>query len=198
MADLAPDERRRLNDFAEQIAELAERHEGRWKVQTSGSRILITMLSRTTAHGLDVGRLRRRIEAQAPEVVALTDTNTYDPATGLTKIPDLMVVIEEKADETSKAVDSRDVLMTVEVVPPGNSLDDIREKLGDYPKMGIPLYVVVDPRHGKQTVTVHSDPAPGPDGIRYRKTVPYAFGDTVTVGRWSLDTSILKSYPADW
>jgi Uma2 family endonuclease len=198
MADLTPDEKRRLHAFTEQIAELAEHHEGQWKVQTSDGRILVAMMSPTTAHGLNVGRLRRQIEAQAPEVFAFSDTNMHDPVTGLTKIPDLMVVIEEDADEESKAVDPRDVLMTVEVVSPSNSLDDIREKLGDYPKMGIPFYVVVDPRRTKQTVTVHSDPAPGPDGIRYRKTVPYAFGDTVTAGRWSLDTSILKSYPADW
>ncbi|MFD8581217.1 hypothetical protein ACFV1H_38470 [Streptomyces virginiae] len=60
------------------------------------------------------------------------------------------------------------------------------------------MYVVVDPRKGKKTVTVHSDPSSGPDGIRYRKAVPCAFGDTVTAGRWTLDTSSLKSYPADW
>ncbi|MET9695067.1 hypothetical protein ABZY81_43000 [Streptomyces sp. NPDC006514] len=76
--------------------------------------------------------------------------------------------------------------MVVEVVSRTNSLTDIRDKLHDYPRMGVPLYVV------------HSDPSDGPDGTRYRKTVPYAFGDTVTAGRWTLDTSTLKSYPADW
>ncbi|MGW6707477.1 hypothetical protein ACWGDE_21670 [Streptomyces sp. NPDC054956] len=30
------------------------------------------------------------------------------------------------------------------------------------------------------------------------ETVPHSFGDTVTAGRWTLDTSNLKSYPADW
>ncbi|WP_030205007.1 Uma2 family endonuclease [Streptomyces sp. NRRL S-87] len=198
MADLTPDEKQRLHDFAEEIARLAEHHEGQWKVQTSDSRILVAMMSPTAPHGLNVVRLRRQIEAQAPEVVALNDTNMHDPATGLTKIPDLMVITEEDADDTAKTVDPHDVLMTVEVVSPSNSLDDIREKAGDYPRMGIPVYVVVDPRHGKQTVTVHSDPAPGPDGLRYRKTVPYAFGDTVVAGRWTLDTSGLKAYPAHW
>ncbi|MFJ3721885.1 hypothetical protein ACIPYQ_04850 [Streptomyces sp. NPDC090045] len=41
--------------------------------------------------------------------------------------------------------------------------------------------VVVDPRKDKKTVTVHSAPSEGP-----------------TAGRWTLDTSSLKSYPADW
>ncbi|WP_405921472.1 Uma2 family endonuclease [Streptomyces sp. NBC_00122] len=88
--------------------------------------------------------------------------------------------------------------MVVEVVSRTNSLTDIRDKLHDYPRMGVPLYVVVDPRKDKKTVTVHSDPSAGPDGIRFRKAVPYAFGDTVIAGRWTLDTSSLKSYPADW
>ncbi|MFE2274453.1 Uma2 family endonuclease [Streptomyces lavendulae] len=144
-----------------------------------------------------VVRLRRQIEAQTPEVMALNDTNMGDPRTGLTKVPDLMVIAEEDADDTAKAVNSRDVLMVVEVVSRTNSLTDIRDKLHDYPRMGVPLYVVVDPRKDKKAVTVHSDPSEGPDGIRYRKKVPYAFGDTVTAGRWTLDTVSLKSYPAD-
>ncbi|MFD5148613.1 hypothetical protein [Streptomyces sp. NPDC058401] len=84
------------------------------------------------------------------------------------------------------------------VVSGTNSLTDIRDKLHDYPKMGVPLYVVVDPRKDEKTATVHSDPSEGPDGIHYRRKVPYSFGDTVIAGRWTLDTSGLNSYPADW
>ncbi|MFC8271750.1 Uma2 family endonuclease [Streptomyces sp. NPDC057271] len=198
MPDLTPDEKHRLHDLAEQIAELAEHHEGQWKVQTTDGVILVAMMSPTAPHGLNVVRLRRQIEAQAPEVIALNDTNMHDPVSGLTKIPDLMVITEEDADQAAKVVHARDVLMTVEVVSPSNSLDDIHKKLTDYPKMGIPIYVVVDPREKQQTVTVHSEPKGGPDGTKYRRSVPYAFGDTVTAGAWTLDTSTLKSYPADW
>jgi Uma2 family endonuclease len=179
---------RRLHDFAEQLAELAEHQEDRWKVQTTDGQIFLTMMSPTAPHGLNVVRLRRQIEAQTPEVIALNDTNMGDPETGLTKVPVLMVIAEEDADDTARVVNSRDVLMVVEVV----------SRTNDYPKMGVPLYVVVDPRKDKRTVTVHSDASQGPDGIRYRKEVPYAFGDTVPAGRWTLDTSSLKSYPADW
>ncbi|MDK9498730.1 Uma2 family endonuclease [Streptomyces katrae] len=198
MADLTPEQMRRLHDFAEQLSELAEHQEDRWKVQTTHGQIFLTMMSPTAPHRLNVVRLRRQIEAQTPEVVALNDTNMGDPVTGLTKIPDLMVIAEEDTDDTAKVVNSRDVLMVVEVVSRTNSLTDIRDKLHDYPRMGLPLYVVVDPRKDKKTVTVHSDPSEGPDGIRYRKKVPHAFGDTVTAGRWTLDTSSLKAYPADW
>ncbi|MFE9843638.1 hypothetical protein [Streptomyces goshikiensis] len=44
----------------------------------------------------------------------------------------------------------------------------------------------VQSTNGQIFLTVHSDPSEGPDGI-----------DTVTAGR-SLDTSSLKSQPADW
>ncbi|MFI5986518.1 hypothetical protein ACIBEA_37365 [Streptomyces sp. NPDC051555] len=149
MADLTPEQVRRMHDFAEQLAELAEQQEDSWKVQTTDGQIFLTMVSRTAPHGLNVVRLRRQIEAQTPEVVALNDTNMGDPVTGLTKVPDLMVIAEEDTDDTPKVVN-------------------------------------------------HSDRSEGPDGIRYRKKVPYAFGDTVTAGRWTLDTSSLKSYPTDW
>ncbi|MFJ9343740.1 Uma2 family endonuclease [Streptomyces sp. NPDC101733] len=198
MADLTPEQMHRMHDFAEQLAELAELQQDQWKVQTTDGQISLTMTSPTAPHGLNLVRLRRQIEAQAPEVMALNDTNMGDPITGLTKVPDLMVIAEEDTDDTAKVVNSRDVLLVVEVVSRTSSLTDIRDKLHDYPKMGVPLYVVVDPRKDKKSITVHSDPSEGPDGIRYRKTVPYAFGDGVSAGRWMLDTSSLKSYPADW
>ncbi|MFB7787764.1 hypothetical protein ACFC1D_34265 [Streptomyces vinaceus] len=147
MADFTPEQMRRMHAFAEQLAELAEHQEDRWKVQTTDGQIFLTLLSPTAPHGLNVVRLRRQIEAQTPEVMALSNTNMGDPLTGLTKVPDLMVIAEEATDDT---------------------------------------------------VTVHSDPSEGPDGTRYRKKVPYAFGDTVATGRWTLDTTRLKSYPADW
>ncbi|MFD8146363.1 Uma2 family endonuclease [Streptomyces sp. NPDC059708] len=198
MADFTPEQLRRMRDFAEHLAELAEHQEDQWKVQTTDGQIFLTMMSPTAPHGLNVMRLRRQVEAQTPDAATLSDTNMADPVTGLTKIPDLLVMADEDTDDTAKAVNSRDVLMVVEVVSRTNSLTDIRDKLHDYPRMGVPLYVVVDPRKDKRTVTVHSDPSDGPDGFRYRKKVPYAFGDTVTAGRWTLDTSSLKSYPADW
>lgn len=198
MADFTAEQMRRMHDFAEYIAELAEHQEDQWKVQTTDGQIFLTMVSPTAPHGLNVMRLRRQIEAQTPDAATLSDTNMGDPVTGLTKIPDLMVLAEEDTDDTAKVVNSRDVLMVVEVVSRTNSLTDIRDKLHDYPKMGVPLYVVVDPRKDKKTATVHSDPSEGPDGLRYRKTVPHSFGDTVIAGRWTLDTSGLKSYPAEW
>ncbi|MEU9088146.1 hypothetical protein [Streptomyces sp. NPDC048357] len=42
-------------------------------------------------------------------MMALNGTNMGDPQTGLTKVPDLMVIAEEDTDDTAKVVNSRDV-----------------------------------------------------------------------------------------
>lgn len=52
---------------------------------------------------------------------------------------------------------------------------------------------VVDPRKG--TVAALSDPGRGPDGPRYRTRSDYLFGDPVTVGAWTVDTTRFRTYP---
>ncbi|MER5811618.1 hypothetical protein ABT143_26105 [Streptomyces sp. NPDC002033] len=90
-----------MHDFAEQLAELAEHQEDRWKVQTTDGQISLTMLSPAAPHGLNVVRLRRQIEAQTPEVMALNNTTMGDPHTGLTKVPDLMATAGRWTLDTS-------------------------------------------------------------------------------------------------
>jgi hypothetical protein len=51
--------------------------------------------------------------------------------------------------------------------------------------MGIPLYLIVDPRDG--TGIVHSQP-------RYTRRESFPFGDTVAVGPWRIDTGGLLTY----
>lgn len=188
-------ERRRLLDVADRLADFAEHLEGSWKVEITDQEIHLVMMSPSTPHGVNVLRLRRQIEAQAPEVVALNDTNVEDPVTGLRKVPDLMVLKEDLLDPSSRAVSSRDLLLVAEVVSPTNPKTDLEEKLTDYPAMGVPFYLVVDPREGR--ILVHSTPVQGPDGIRYRTTIPYSFGETVPVAQWNLVTTDLVTYPRD-
>ncbi|WP_267824601.1 hypothetical protein [Streptomyces sp. H27-H1] len=49
-------------------------------MQTTGGRIVLTMMSPTAHHGLNVVRIRRQIETRTPEVMALHNTNMGDPA----------------------------------------------------------------------------------------------------------------------
>ncbi|MEU8438725.1 hypothetical protein AB0F18_38760 [Streptomyces sp. NPDC029216] len=55
MADFTPEQMRRMHDFAEQLAELAEHHEDQWKVQTTDGQIFLTMMNPTAPHGLGRG-----------------------------------------------------------------------------------------------------------------------------------------------
>ncbi|WP_395570784.1 Uma2 family endonuclease [Streptomyces sp. BK79] len=84
--------------------------------------------------------------------------------------------------------DSTQVLACVEIVSPSNPGNDYDEKLSDYPAMGIPLHMIVDPRTG--TIQVHSEPCQG----RYSRKEPYIFGDTVPFGPWTVETSEFRRY----
>ncbi|GGV10346.1 hypothetical protein GCM10010495_24620 [Kitasatospora herbaricolor] len=51
--------------------------------------------------------------------------------------------------------------------------------------MGIPIYLPIAPRKG--TGIVHDEPG-------YTSRTEFAFGDTVTVSLWPLDTGVLHAY----
>ncbi|CAM5718960.1 Uma2 family endonuclease OS=Streptomyces tendae OX=1932 GN=GUR47_08800 PE=4 SV=1 [Streptomyces tendae] len=57
--------------------------------------------------------------------------------------------------------------------------------------MGIPHYMIVDPRTG--TIQVRSDPCQG----RYSRTEPYVFGDSAAFGSWKVETSEFRRYGED-
>ncbi|MER7843045.1 Uma2 family endonuclease [Kitasatospora sp. NPDC096077] len=82
-------------------------------------------------------------------------------------------------------IPSHAVLLVVEVVPAPNPQRTYRDRYRDYSAMGIPLYLIVDPRTG--TGVVHSEPG-------YESREKFAFGDKIAVGPWTLDTSGLLTY----
>jgi Uma2 family endonuclease len=88
-------------------------------------------------------------------------------------------------EEDTAAVYPADVLLAVEVVSKSNPENDYDEKVRDYAAMGIPLYLLVDPRDG--TGIVHSQP-------RYARREGFVFGDAVQVGPWRIDTGGLLTY----
>ncbi|MEU1543933.1 Uma2 family endonuclease [Actinacidiphila glaucinigra] len=129
--------------------ELMER-EDTWAVEI-GEGVITMMMSPVNRHELIALRLRRQIERQMagdPEWaghVAHSGPEIEAPAIGRMRRPDLIVVAEQALD-TPGLLDPADVALVAEVVATSNPENDYREKTRDYPAMGIPLYLIIDPR----------------------------------------------------
>ncbi|MFD4583144.1 Uma2 family endonuclease [Streptomyces sp. NPDC058434] len=189
---MSPEQIRRMQEVARHLSEYAEHLEKGWRVETTDGEVKLVMMSLDLPHTTNVDAFREQIRAQTPGISAVNDTDMTDPVTGLEKVPALIAFPTEDVDPQAESVNPRAVLLVVEIVSKSNPKNDLVTKLDDYPRMGVPLYVVVDPRNG--SIAVHSEPKDGPDGLRYRCSVPYGFGDVVPAGRWTFDTSGLVRY----
>jgi Uma2 family endonuclease len=150
------------------------------------------MMSPVNRHELVLLRLQRQLLAQLPEdLVAHAGGEIDAPAVGSMRKPDL-VVVPELAFTRSGYLDPADVEIVAEVVSVPNPENDYRTKAAEYPSMGIPVYLIIDPR--KSTVSVLSEPGPTPDGTRYRARQDYVFGDVAAVGPYTVDTGQFLPY----
>ncbi|WP_262413515.1 Uma2 family endonuclease [Actinacidiphila acidipaludis] len=52
------------------------------------------------------------------------------------------------ATDTDDAFSADAVELAVEIVSPSNPENDYQDKIRDYPAMGIPHYLIIDPRNG--------------------------------------------------
>lgn len=185
-----------MRQYAEELARHAPDPFRGYEI--SGDRIVL-LTSAPRQHEYIALRVRQQLDRQLPaELVAHTGGEVEDPSLGRLRRPDLIVVPDAVfAEPTMAPFHPRDVALVGEIVSPSNHSTDHVEKMHDYPAMGIPLYLLVDPRKG--TITALSDPGPfaGGDGPRYRTRSDYAFGDTVTIGPWTIHTSDLHTYPDD-
>ncbi|MEV0274810.1 Uma2 family endonuclease [Streptomyces sp. NPDC050610] len=154
---------------------------------------LILMMPRSGTHELTAWKLRRQLDQQVADgLAAHTGGGVEDASLGILCSPDL-IVLPVAAMDTPGGFRPRDLLLAGEIVAPSAHIDEYAWKTRGYGAMGVPLYVVVDPREG--TVAVMSDPGVGGDGRhRYRARHDYAFGDKAAVGPWTIDTSELPLY----
>ncbi|WP_202125527.1 Uma2 family endonuclease [Actinomadura physcomitrii] len=153
------------------------------------------MMSPVNRHELAIARLRRQLEAQlGPDMLAHGGTPEIDdPATGRLRRPDLVVVPEAALERPGRTyLRPEDVELVAEVVSVPNPENDYENKAADYPAMGIPTYLIIDPR--KSTVTVLSDPGSTPEGPRYRRRHDHVFGDQVEAGGYTIDSGAFLPY----
>ncbi|MCF4140105.1 Uma2 family endonuclease [Streptomyces sp. Tue 6430] len=182
----------KMRAIAEELGAYAERLEGAWSVEIGPSGPILAMMCPSKRHEGTIRRICKQLDAQLlsthPGYICANGPEIEHPGIGRMRLPDAAVIPEEALDEEGLAVDAVQVLAVVEIISPSNPNNDYIEKLADYPAMGIPHYLIVDPRTG--TVEVHSEPCRG----RYTRKDPYIYGDKVPFGPWTVETADFRRY----
>jgi Uma2 family endonuclease len=182
----------KMHAIAEELMAYAERLEGAWIVEIGPAGPFLAMMSPSKRHEGTVRRICKQLDEQLrsthPGHICANGPEIEHPSIGRMRRPDAVVIPEEVLDEEGLTVDATQVLAVIEIVSPSNPDNDYGEKLAEYPAMGIPHYMIVDPRTG--TIEVHSDPCKG----RYTHQDPYIFGDKVAFGAWTVETSAFRRY----
>ncbi|MBT3163240.1 Uma2 family endonuclease [Streptomyces sp. Vc74B-19] len=167
---------------------------GKFEITKEG--IVHNLLSPNGRHELTASLLRKRLERVMPEeVVAHTGTpDVEDEYEGIMRRPDVMVITMTDMGVPA-GFDPRALIAAIEIVSRSNPENDWVGKLRDYPLLGIPTYVIFDPRTG--TGAVFTDIHSTPDGPRYAVRKDFVYGEDVTIGEWTISTSGLPRYEDD-
>ncbi|MFF2923059.1 Uma2 family endonuclease [Streptomyces celluloflavus] len=163
------------------------------KLEITKEGIVHDLMSPAGPHGLTAARVSRRLEGVMPDgLLAHTGTpDVEDAHEGVMRHPDIMVIAEADM-EVEGSFDPRALLAAVEIVSRSNPDNDWVGKIRDYPLLGIPVYVIFDPRTGVGAVL--SDIHPTPDGPRYATRKDFVYGEDVTIGEWTISTRELPRY----
>ena len=163
------------------------------KLEITKEGIVHDMTSPGGPHELTAARVSRRLEKVMPDgLLAHTGTpDVEDAYEGVMRHPDIMVIAEADM-EVEGAFDPLTVIAAVEVVSRSNPDNDWVGKMRDYPLLGIPLYILFDPRTGEGAVL--SDIHPTPGGPRYATRKDFVYGEDVTIGEWTISTENLPRY----
>ncbi|MFJ4622666.1 Uma2 family endonuclease [Streptomyces sp. NPDC088812] len=182
----------KMRAIAEELGAVAEQLEGTWSIEIGPAGPILAMMCPSKRHEGTIRRICKQLDVQLaathPGYVCANGPEIEHPGLGRMRLPDAVVIPEDVLDEEGPAVDATQVLAVIEIVSPSNPNNDYVEKLADYPAMGIPHYLIVDPRTG--TVEVHSEPCKG----RYTGKESYIYGDEVPFGPWTVDTSEFRRY----
>ncbi|MHA6759484.1 Uma2 family endonuclease [Streptacidiphilus sp. PAMC 29251] len=159
------------------------------KIEISRGEIVM-MMSPSTRHGFNANRVQVQLIHQIPdELIAAAEPDITDRVHGIRRTPDVAVVDAEALKADEKALSTQDVHAGFEIVSPSNPENDHKDKVVDYARMQIPIYVIIDPRDG--TILVHDEvTAAG----HYGRLQPHRFGDTVHIDPWMLRTDTLELY----
>jgi Uma2 family endonuclease len=163
------------------------------KLEITKEGIVHDMMSPGGPHELTAARISRRLEKVMPEgLLAHTGTpDVEDVHEGVMRHPDVMVIAEADM-EVEGSFDPTTLLAAIEVVSRSNPDNDWVGKMRDYPLLGIPVYVLFDPRTGEGAVL--TDIHPTPNGPRYATRTDFLYGEDITIGEWTISTADLPRY----
>ncbi|AUG76721.1 hypothetical protein CFP65_1847 [Kitasatospora sp. MMS16-BH015] len=183
----------RMRAIADEL--MAHAPEDVWATEISGDEIIM-MMSPAKRHELIVYRLAkhldRQLESADTDLIAHGGADVEDPESGIKRRPDVMVFPESALDSSGEALHPREVTAVVEVVSKSNPENDYAGKVRDYPAMGIPYYLIIDPRSG--TGLVLSAPHETPEGRRYSTRREFTFGETVEFAGYEVATADFPTY----
>lgn len=141
-----------MRALAEDLGAYAERLEGAWSVEIGPSGPVLAMVRPPKRHQGTVRRIREQVDAQLLTThrgyICANGPGIEHPAIARMRRPDAVVIPEAALDEEGLAVDATQVLAVIEIVSPSAPVSGYEEKLADYPAMGIPHCMIVDPRTG--------------------------------------------------
>ncbi|AZS73103.1 Uma2 family endonuclease [Streptomyces lydicus] len=193
---MAPDDARRdallYQAMREFVQSMDDTLPGKFEITKEG--IVHDMMAPAGPHELTTLRVRKRLEKVMPEeLVAHTGTpDVESQAEGIMRHPDVMVIAEADM-EVEGSFDPRALIAAIEVVSRSNPDNDWVSKMRDYPLLGVPVYVIFDPRSGSGAVLtdIHLTPI----GPRYATRKEFVYGEDVTIGEWTITTQDLPRYP---
>ncbi|MCZ4507122.1 Uma2 family endonuclease [Streptomyces sp. ActVer] len=144
-------------------------------------------------HELSWSHLRKRLEkVMQDSLVAHTGTPDVENEPGrIMRRPDVMVIATADM-EGDGAFDPHTLIAAIEVVSRSNPDNDWVGKMRDHALLGIPIYVIFDPRTGEGAVL--SDIHATPSGPRYATRKDFVYGEDVTIGDWTISTENLPRY----
>ncbi|MFJ3951633.1 Uma2 family endonuclease [Streptomyces libani] len=193
---MAPDDAQRdallYQAMREFVQSMDDTLPGKFEITKEG--IVHDMMAPAGPHELTTLRVRKRLEKVMPEeLVAHTGTpDVESQAEGIMRHPDVMVIAEADM-EVEGSFDPRALIAAIEVVSRSNPDNDWVSKMRDYPLLGVPVYVIFDPRSGSGAVLtdIHLTPI----GPRYATRKEFVYGEDVTIGEWTITTRDLPRYP---
>jgi Uma2 family endonuclease len=175
----------------ERIEEARQLLPDNFKVEFSGD-VIVMQASPSGIHQRNLALIQRQFEAHAPDgYLASGNSDLESPAVGKLRNPDLTYLPEQALETTANRVPADRALIAVEIVSPSNPENDWQGKVRDYPQMGIPAYLIVDPN--LKTVTLFTEPENG----RYRVREDADFGETIHIPApfgFVLETNRLMPY----